>query len=76
MRTYKQIVDNTKNDNSIQPKSNSNDELTFEDALVEVDAMYCQAYIENDNERAKILYEVLQRLSKIYEVHYSKKHNN
>jgi hypothetical protein len=47
-------------------------ELTFEDALIEVDAMYCQAYIKNDNERAKVLNEVLQRLSKIYEIHLNK----
>jgi tRNA A37 N6-isopentenylltransferase MiaA len=70
-RIYEQMVKGYENDSNTSQSDNTQDDnkLTFEDALIEVDAMYVQAYLNNDNERMKVLNEVLQRLSKIYELH-------
>jgi hypothetical protein len=67
-KVYEQLVNGNHKDTT-QPDN----QLTFEDALVEVDAMYVHAYLNNDNERMKVLYEVLQRLSKLYESHSNNK---
>jgi tRNA A37 N6-isopentenylltransferase MiaA len=73
-KVYEQLVKEIEKDSNTTQSDykQSDDKLTFEDALIEVDAMYVQAYLNNDNERMKILNEVLQRLSKIYEINSNK----
>jgi len=76
-KVYEQLVKGIEKDSNTSQSNDkqSDDKLTFEDALIEVDAMYVQAYLNNDNERMKILNEVLQRLSKIYEINSNSSHN-
>lgn len=76
-KVYEQLVKEIEKDSNTTQSDykQSDDKLTFEDALIEVDAMYVQAYLNNDNERMKILNEVLQRLSKIYEINSNSSHD-